>query len=210
MSNCLRSHGRYGNSQAGILGGLPFPSPRDLPDLGIQSTSPALKMDSLLLSYFKNIVVLIVQLLSHVQLFASPWLKPSWFPCPSLFPGVRSNSCPLSRWYYLTTSFCATPFSSFLQSFPATGSFLMSQLFASRGQSIGASASDLPVKGWLVWSPYSPRDPQEPSPEPWFESICSSALSLIYVSALTSVHYYWKIHSFDCMDLCQQSDVFDF
>ena len=129
--------------------GLPFPSPGDLPDPGIQSTSPALKMNSLLLSYFKNIVVLVVQLLSHVQLFANPWLKPSWFPCPSLSPGIRSNSCPLSRWYYLTTSSCATPFSSFLQSFPASGPFPMSQLFASCGQSIGASASDLPVKDWF-------------------------------------------------------------
>ena len=62
-------------------------------------------------------------------------------PCPSPFPGACSNSCPLSRWCHLTISSSVVPFSSCLQSFPASGSFPMSQLFASGGQSIGASAS---------------------------------------------------------------------
>ena len=61
--------------------------------------------------------------------------------CPPLSPTVCSNSCLLSRWCYLTISSPATPFSSCLQSFPASGSFPMSQLFTSGGQSIGASAS---------------------------------------------------------------------
>ena len=52
-------------------------------------------------------------------------------PCPPLSSGVCSDSCPLSRWCYLTTSFCATPFSFCLRSFLASGSFPMSQLFAS-------------------------------------------------------------------------------
>ena len=56
--------------------------------------------------------------------------------CPSPYPGACSNSCPSSRWYHPTIS--AVPFSSCLQSFPASGSFLLSQLFASGGQSIGA------------------------------------------------------------------------
>ena len=56
---------------------------------------------------------------------------------------------------------------------------------------------------WLLWSPYSPRDSQESSPAPQFESISSSALSLLYGPTFTSVHDYWKIHSFDYMDLCQ-------
>ena len=60
---------------------------------------------------------------------------------PPLSPVVCSSSCPLSHWCYLTISSSATPFSFCLQSFPASGSFLMSQLFASGGQSIGASAS---------------------------------------------------------------------
>ena len=66
-------------------------------------------------------------------------------PCPSLCPRVCSNSCPLSWWYYLTVSFSVALFSSCLQSFPVSGSFPMSQLFASGGQSIGASALVFPV-----------------------------------------------------------------
>ena len=62
-------------------------------------------------------------------------------PCPSPNPGVYSNSCPLSRWCHLTILFSVVPFSSRLQSFPASGSFTMSQFFTSGGQSIGASAS---------------------------------------------------------------------
>ena len=62
-------------------------------------------------------------------------------PCPSLSPGVCSNSCPLSWWCHPTISSSVVPFSSRLQSFPASGSFPMNQLFASGGQSIGASAS---------------------------------------------------------------------
>ena len=61
--------------------------------------------------------------------------------CPSLPPGVCSNSCPSSWWCHPTISSSVVPFSSRLQSFPASGSFLMSQFFASGGQSIGASAS---------------------------------------------------------------------
>ena len=72
-------------------------------------------------------------------------------PCPSLSPGVCSNSCPLSWWCYLTISSSATLFSFCLQSFPASGSFTMSQLFTSGGQSIGASASVLPmnIQNWF-------------------------------------------------------------
>ena len=69
-------------------------------------------------------------------------------PCPSPTPGVYSNSCPLSRGCHLTISSFVVPFSSRLQSFPASGSFPMSQFFTSGGQSIGASAlpSVLPMK----------------------------------------------------------------
>ena len=61
--------------------------------------------------------------------------------CPSPTPRVYSNSCPLSRWCHPTISSSAIPFSSHLQSFPASGSFQMSQFFTSGGQSTGASAS---------------------------------------------------------------------
>ena len=72
-------------------------------------------------------------------------------PCPSPTPGVHSNSCLLSQWWHPTIFPSVVPLSSCLQSFPASGSFPMSQLFASGVQSIGASASVLPVniQGWF-------------------------------------------------------------
>ena len=67
--------------------------------------------------------------------------------CPPLSPGVGSNSCPVTQCCYLTISSSATPFSFYLQFFPASGFFSMSQLFTSGGQSTGAStsATDLPM-----------------------------------------------------------------
>ena len=68
-------------------------------------------------------------------------LQHARLPCPSPTPGVFSNWCPLSQWCHPTILFSVVPFSSRLQSFPASGSFQMSQLFTSGGQSIGVSAS---------------------------------------------------------------------
>jgi len=87
-----------------------------------------------------------VQLLSRVQLFATPWIT-----APA--PGVHPNPCPLSRWCHPTISSSVVPFSC-PQSFPASVSFQMSQLFAWGGQSIGvsASASVLPMNT-QDWSP---------------------------------------------------------
>ena len=70
-------------------------------------------------------------------------LQQNRVPCLSLYPRICSNSCPVSWWCRPTISFVIAPFSSCPQFFPATGSFLMSQFFASCGQSIGASASVL-------------------------------------------------------------------
>ena len=72
-------------------------------------------------------------------------------PFPSLSPRVCSNSCPLSRWSYPTISSSVTLFSSCPQSFPISGSFLMSQFFASGGPNIGALASVLPmnIQDWF-------------------------------------------------------------
>ena len=130
----------------------------------------------------------------------------TWLPCPSPTHRACSNSCLLSRWCYPTISTSVGPFSSCLQSFPASGSFPMSQLFASGGQSIwvSASASILPMNtqdwsplGWTGWSPCSARDSQESSPTPQFKSTSSSELSLLYGPTLISKHDYWKKHSFD-------------
>ena len=116
----------------------------------------------------------------------------------TLSPRVCSNWCPLSWWCHPTISSSATLFSSHLPSLPASGSFPVSQHFASGGQSIGASASEsvLPMKkiqGWFPLgltglSPCCPRDAaQESSSAPRFECISSSALSLLYGPTLTSM-----------------------
>ena len=82
-----------------------------------------------------------VQSLSHVWFFVTPWTTAHQPPCPSPTPRVHSDSRPSSRWCHPAISSSVIPFSSCLQSFPASGCFQMSQLFASGGQSIGVSAS---------------------------------------------------------------------
>ena len=81
-------------------------------------------------------------------------LQHTRLPCPSPSPGIYSNSCPLSSWCHPTISSSVVPFSSCLQSFPAWGSFPMSWLVASGGQTIGASASasvlKMNIQGWFL------------------------------------------------------------
>ena len=121
---------------------LPFPSPGDLPNPGIEPVSPALKADSLPSEppgKPPSICFGLVQSLILVWTLGDP--MDARFPCLSPTLRVYSNSFPLSRWCYLTIWSSVVPFSSHLQSFPASGSFQMSQFFASGGQSIGVSAS---------------------------------------------------------------------
>ena len=89
-------------------------------------------------------------------------------PCSSPTPGVYPNSCPLSQWWHPTISSSVIPFSSCPQSFPKSGSFQMSQLFTSGGQSIGVSASTsiLPMNtqdwsplGWTGWISLQSKEP---------------------------------------------------
>ena len=126
-------------------------------------------------------------------------------PCPSPTLKVRSNSCPSIWWCHPPISSSIVPFSSCPQSLPASGSLPKSQPSAWGGQSIGASASasilwifrtDFPWDS-LVGSPCSPRDFQESSPTPQFKGINSSALSFLCSPTLTSIHDYWRNHSFD-------------
>ena len=139
-------------------------------------------------------------------------------PCPSPTPRVYSNSCPLSWWCHLAISSCH-PLLVLPSVFPSIRSFHMSQFFASGGQSIGVSvsASVLPVNiqdwfplGWTGWISLSARDSQESSPTPQFKGINSSALNFLYSPTLTSIHDYWKNHSFGYTDICQQSNVSPF
>ena len=140
-------------------------------------------------------------------------LQHARFPCPSPTPGACSNSCPSSRWCHPSNSSSVIPFSSCPQSFPASRSFLMSQFFTTGGQSIGpsASASVLPIQAVSFrfdWSLCKPRVSQESSPTPQFKSISSLAISHLYSPTLTSIHDYWKIHSFHYTELCWQSNIF--
>ena len=81
-------------------------------------------------------------------------LQHTRLPCPSPTPGACSNPCPLSRWCHPTISSLVTPFSFCPQSFPASGSFPMSQFFALDGQSTGALASaSVPPMNIQDWSP---------------------------------------------------------
>ena len=101
---------------------------------------------------------------SHSVVSDSLWphgLQHARLPGPSPTPKACSNSCPSSRWYHPTISSSVIPFSSCLQSFPASGSFPMSQFFASGGQriAVSASASVLPMNfqewfplGWTGWT----------------------------------------------------------
>ena len=109
-------------------------------------------------------------------------------PCPSPTPIIYSNSCPWSLWCHPTISSSVIPFSSCLQSLPASGSFQMSQFLPTGGQSTGVSAlaTVLPmnIQDWFPvpltgWYPCSPRDSLESSPTSQFKTIISSALSLL-------------------------------
>ena len=124
----------------------------------------------------------VVQSLSHVWLFVTPWTAACQDPLSFIIPRVCSNSCPLSQWFYLTISSSVAHFSSCPKSFPASGSFLMSWLFTSGDESIGASASAsvLPNEysglisfriDWFDVLVVSPRDSQGSSPAPQFECI---------------------------------------
>ena len=115
------------------------------------------------------------------------WRKPG---CSSLSPRICSNSWPLSQWSHPAISSSVVPFSSCRQSFPSSGALPMSLLFKLGGQIIGVSSStsvltmniqDNYSQDWLVWFPCCPRDSQESSPAPQFESINSLVLSLLMV-----------------------------
>ena len=149
-----------------------------------------------------NLYTLNAIVVSSLNVSSSLWphgLHHTRLPCPTLLLGVFSNSCLSSCWCHPTISSLVALFSACPQSFPASGSFLMSRLFTSGGQSIGVSGSASVLQwtfrvnfiyDWLVWSPCCPRDCQESSPEQQFESIYSLALSFLYGPALTSVHDY--------------------
>jgi len=97
------------------------------------------------------LVVAVVPSPNRVWLFATPWTAASRLLCPSASPGVCPSSCPMNQWCHPVISCC--PFSSSLLSFPASGSFPVSQLFTSGGQSTEASTLasvlSMNIRGWF-------------------------------------------------------------
>ena len=104
-------------------------------------------------------------------------------PCPSPTPSVRPSPCPLSWWCHPTISSSVVPFSSCSQSFPASGSFQMSQLFASDGQNIGVSASTSVL----------PMNTQDWSPLGWTDwiSLQSKGLSRVFSNTTVQNHQFF-------------------
>ena len=120
-------------------------------------------------------------------------------PCPWLSPRVCSNSCPLSRWFHPTILSSLASFSSCLQSFSASGSFPMSQLFASVGQSIGASASVFPMNiqdwfplGWTGWISLQSKGLSRVFSNTTVQKHQFFSPTPLYGPALTSRHDHWK------------------
>ena len=131
-------------------------------------------------------------------------LQHARLPWPSPTPGACTNSCPSSWWCHPIISSSVVPFSSCLQCFPASGSFPMSQFFASGGQSIGvwASASLLPMNiqvwfplGCTGWISLQSKRLSRVFSNTTVQKHHSSALSFLYGPTLKSIHDYWKNYS---------------
>ena len=142
-------------------------------------------------------------------------LQHTRLPYLSQSPRVCSNSCPLNRWCHPVISSSVVPFSSYLHSFPASGSSPMSQIFAPGSQRIGVSASTsvppmniqdwFPLE-WTCWISLQSKGLSRVFSNTTVQSLNSSVLSLCDPT-FTSVHNYWKNHIFDYMDLRQQRHV---
>ena len=132
-------------------------------------------------SWKKMTAFSLVQLLSHVQLFVTPWTAAHQ---ASLYiTGVYSDSCPLRQWCHPTISPSVVALSSGLQSFPASGSFQMSQFFTTGGQSFGVSAS----------ASVLPKNTQEWSPSEWtgWISLQSKGLSRVFSNTTVQKHQFF-------------------
>ena len=123
---------------------------------------------------------------SHLVVFNSLWpheLQHYRRPCPSPIPRVYPNPCPSSQWCHATISSSVIPFSSCPQSFLASGTFQMSQLFPSGGQNIGVSAL----------ASFLPKDTQDQSPSEWTSwiSLQSKGLSRVFSNTTVQKHHFF-------------------
>ena len=149
-----------------------------------------------------------VQSLRHVHSMGRCGLHHARLPCPSPTAEACSNSYPLS-WCNPAISSSVVPFSSCLQSFPASGSFPMSQFFSSSGQRIGASASVLLMNiqnlfplGWTSLISLQSKGLSRIFSNTTVLKINFSLLSFLYGPTLTSIYDHWKNNSFARRDFC--------
>ena len=197
-----------GFSRQEYWSGLPCSPPGDLSNPGIKPASlvsHALQMDSLPLSHLGSqcygfcCCCLVTQ---SCPTFGDPHgLQHPRLPCPSPSPRACSNSCPLNWWCHPTIPSSIMSFSSCLQSFPASGFFLMSWLFASGGQRIGALASEsvLPmnIQDWFPLGLTGLISLQSKGLSRVFSNTTVQkhqflVFSLLYGPTLTYIHDYWK------------------
>ena len=209
-----------GFSRQEYWSGLPCPSPGDLPDPGMEPVSPASAS-----RFFTTSATWEAQKIGSVQFnhsVVSSSLQPhglqhARLPCPSSTLRAFSNSRPLSQWCHSTISSSIVPFSSCLQSFPASGFSLMSQLFASGGQRFSFSINPPSEFSGFIFFRID-----------WFDLLAvqgmlknllqqhKSKASILQCSALFMVQLSHpcvttgKNYSFYYMDLCQQNDIFAF
>ena len=131
-------------------------------------------------------------------------LQHARLPCPSPTHRACSKSCPSSWWCHPTISSSVIPFSSCFQSFPASGSFPVSQFFTSGGQSVGASASVLPTNsqdwfplGWTGWISLQSMGLSRVFSNTTVQRHQFFGTQISLSPTLTSIHDYWKNHSLD-------------
>ena len=142
-------------------------------------------------------------LLPVQSLFVTPWTE--GVPVLHYLLELAQTHAQLSQWCHPIILSSTVPFSSCLQSFPGSGSFPMSQFFASGGQSIGASplASNLPVNsqdwfhlGWTAWTSVKSKGLSRLFSNTTTQKHQFLTLNFLYSSTLTSIHDYWKNNSF--------------
>ena len=160
---------------------------------GVPSTPPCFEMVSSVQSVMSN------SLWPHEPQHTRP-------PCPSPTARVHPNPCPFSQWCHATISSSVVPFSSCPQSFPPSGSFKMSQLFPSGGQSIGVSASTsvLPMNtkdwsplGWTGWIFLQSKGLSRVFSNTTVQKHQFFGTQLLYSPTVTSIHDHWKNHNLD-------------
>ena len=148
-----------------------------------------------------QVIHVFVQSLSRVWLFATPWTAACQASLSFTISQRLLKLMSIKSVVHPTISSSVIPFSFCLQSCPASGSFPMTQFFASGGQSIEVSASTsvLPmnIQDWFPWGltgliSLQSKNSQDSSTTPQFKSINFSALSFLYSPTLTSIYDYWK------------------